>query len=153
MTFMTKPGTIIKIQLFQGSKAKDYFESKERFFLGKHLKSKYITPNQTFDYRSKSIRYAGIINEYGRTLTGMVRPNTIPLWTAEQVKNEFFIISTLMTLRKSYATKVGILDFMHLSHPKVTILAFQRKNITYYVSIDVKTKNIETLVSKIKRIL
>ncbi len=102
---------------------------------------------------SKSIRYAGIINEYGRTLTGMVRPNTIPLWSAEQVKNVFFIISTLMTLRKSYATKVGTLDFMHLSHPKVTILAFQRKNITYYVSIDVKTKNIETLVSKIKRIL
>ena len=102
---------------------------------------------------SKSIRYAGIINEYGRTLTGMVRPNTIPLWSSEEVKNEFFIISTLMTLRKLYAQKVGALDFLLLSHPKVTILAFQRKNITYYVSIDVKTKNIENLVSKIKKIL
>ncbi|HEY7367277.1 MAG TPA: hypothetical protein VH562_02315 [Nitrosopumilaceae archaeon] len=102
---------------------------------------------------SKSIRYAGIINEYGRTLTGLVRPNTIPLWSAEQVKNEFFIISTLMTLRKSYAQNVGTLDFLLLSHPKVTILAFQRKNITYYISIDVKTKNIESLVSKIKKIL
>ena len=30
---MTKPGIIIKIQLLQGSKAKDYFESKERLFL------------------------------------------------------------------------------------------------------------------------
>jgi len=102
---------------------------------------------------SKSIRYAGIINEYGRTLTGLVRPNTIPLWSAEQVKNEFFIISTLMTLRKSYAQNVGTLDFLLLSHPKVTILAFQRKNITYYISVDVKTKNIESLVSKIKKIL
>ncbi len=102
---------------------------------------------------SKSIRYAGIINEYGRTLTGLVRPNTIPLWSAEQVKNEFFIISTLMTLRKSYANKVGMLDFMQLSHPKVTILAFQRKNITFYVSMDVKIKNIETLISKIKKFL
>lgn len=102
---------------------------------------------------SKSIRYAGIINEYGRTLTGLVRPNTIPLWSAEQVKNEFFIISTLMTLRKSYAQNVGMLDFLLLSHPKVTILAFQRKNITYYISVDVKTKNIESLVSKIKKIL
>ncbi|MGQ0790855.1 MAG: hypothetical protein ACT4NJ_01355 [Nitrosopumilaceae archaeon] len=102
---------------------------------------------------SKSIRYAGIINEYGRTLTGMVRPNTIPLWSAEEVKNEFFIVSTLMTLRKLYAQKVGALDFLLLSHPKVTILVFQRKNITYYVSIDVKTKNIENLVSKIKKIL
>ena len=72
---------------------------------------------------------------------------------AEEVKNEFFIISTLMTLRKLYAQKVGVLDFLLLSHPKVTILAFQRKNITYYISIDVKTKNIENLVSKIKKIL
>ena len=102
---------------------------------------------------SKSIRYAGIINEYGRTLTGMVRPNTIPLWSAEQVKNEFFIISTLMTLRKSYTKKVGVLDYMQLSHPKVIILAFQRKNVTYYVSLDVKTKNIESIISKIKKIL
>jgi len=30
---MTKPGTIIKIQLLQGSNAKDYLESKERLFL------------------------------------------------------------------------------------------------------------------------
>jgi len=58
-----------------------------------------------------------------------------------------------MTLRKSYAKKIGALDFILLSHPKVTILAFQRKNITYYVSIDIKTKNIENLVSKIKKIL
>ncbi|HXV65889.1 MAG TPA: hypothetical protein VD731_01500 [Nitrosopumilaceae archaeon] len=102
---------------------------------------------------SKSIRYAGIINEYGRTLTGMVRPNTIPLWSAEEVKNEFFIISTLMTLRKLYAQKVGALDYLLLSHPKVTIIAFQRKNITYYVSIDIKTKNIEGLATKIKKII
>jgi len=33
MEFMTKPGAIIKIQLLQCSNAKDYFESKERFFL------------------------------------------------------------------------------------------------------------------------
>jgi len=30
---MTKAGAIIKIQLLQGSNAKDYFESKERLFL------------------------------------------------------------------------------------------------------------------------
>ena len=33
MTIMTKPGAIIKIQLLLGSQAKNYFESKERFFL------------------------------------------------------------------------------------------------------------------------
>ena len=34
MVFMTKPGAIIKIQLLQSSNARDYFESKERLFLG-----------------------------------------------------------------------------------------------------------------------
>ena len=33
MTIITKPGVIIKIQLLQGSQAKNYFESKERLFL------------------------------------------------------------------------------------------------------------------------
>lgn len=34
MTIITKHGVIIKIQLLQGSQAKNYFESKERLFLG-----------------------------------------------------------------------------------------------------------------------
>jgi len=33
MVIFTKPGTIIKIQLLQGSQARNYFESKERLFL------------------------------------------------------------------------------------------------------------------------
>lgn len=102
---------------------------------------------------SNSVRYAGVINEYGRTLTGIVKSGVIPLWNAEQVKNEFFIISTLMTLRKSYSQKVGPLDYLILQHPKVTLLAFQRKNITYYISIDVKTKKLDSLIPKIKKIL
>ncbi len=53
---------------------------------------------------SNSIRYAGIINVYGRTLTGIVRPTLKPLLKSEQVKNEFFIISTLMSLRKNTST-------------------------------------------------
>lgn len=102
---------------------------------------------------SKSIRYVGIINEFGRTLTGIVRPGVTPLWKAEQVKNEFFIISTLMSLRKSYAQKAGTLDFMILHHSRVTIVVFQQKNITYYVSINSSAKNVENLVSKIQKVL
>ena len=33
MVIFTKPGAIIKIQLLQGSHARNYFESKERLFL------------------------------------------------------------------------------------------------------------------------
>ena len=48
MKFMTKPGTIIKIQLLQGSMAKNYFESKERFFLGTILSKLQNTSNELY---------------------------------------------------------------------------------------------------------
>ena len=44
---------------------------------------------------SNNIRYSGVINSYGRTLTGTIKPNLKPLLNPEEVKNEFFIVSTL----------------------------------------------------------
>ena len=45
MKFMSKPGIIIKIQLLQGSEARNYFESKERLFLGTILSKLQNTDN------------------------------------------------------------------------------------------------------------
>ncbi len=99
---------------------------------------------------SNSIRYAGVINLYGRTLTGIVRPNLKPLLKSEQVKNEFFIISTLMSLRKNTST-VGRLEYMILQHQKITIVVLQKNDITYYVSINRKEKGLEKIISSIKK--
>ena len=93
-----------------------------------------IWKNKIVQYRKKcqnilslsdSIRYAGIVNAYGRTLTGIVRANVKPLLKSEQVKNEFFIISTLMTLRKETVNAIGKLDYVLLQHQKVSIIIFQ----------------------------
>ena len=100
---------------------------------------------------SNSIRYAGVINEYGRTLTGIIRPGVKPLLKSEQVKNEFFIISTLMTLRQEPSSAIGKLDYVVLKHQKVTILVFQKNKVTYYVSIDSKTKGIDKIIPKIQK--
>ena len=100
---------------------------------------------------STNIRYAGIINVYGRTLTGIVRPDLKPLLKSEQVKNEFFIISTLMTLRKDTVDAVGKLDYVLLQHQKVSIVIFQKNDVTYYVSIDRKEKNIDSIILSIKK--
>jgi len=102
---------------------------------------------------SNSIRYAGVINVYGRTLTGLVRPNLKPLLRSEQVKNEFFIISTLMSLRKNTANTVGKLEYVILQHQKITIVILQKNDITYYVSINRKEKNLEKIISSIKKII
>ena len=100
---------------------------------------------------SNSIRYAGVINVYGRTLTGMVQPNLKPLLKSEQVKNEFFIISTLMSLRKETVSTVGRLEHVILQHQKVIIVILQKDDVTFYVSIDRKEKSLGKILSSIKK--
>lgn len=102
---------------------------------------------------SSSVRYAGVINLYGRTLTGIVNPKLKPLLKPDQIKNEFFILSTLMTLRKDSANSVGKLEHVILQHQKVTVIILQKKDITYYVSIERKAKNLGKIISSIKKII
>ncbi len=102
---------------------------------------------------SDSIRYAGVINAYGRTLTGIVKPNVKPLLKSEQVKNEFFIASTLITLRKDTVSAIGKLDYVLLQHQKVSIVIFQKDDMIYYISIDRTEKDVDKIIEFIKKIL
>ena len=102
---------------------------------------------------SKSIRYVGAINEYGRTLTGIIRPGIKPLLKSEDAKNEFFIVSNLITLRNSQATVLGDLDYALLKHKKVILIIIPNRNVTFYITIDVNVKPISEVISKIKKIL
>ena len=101
---------------------------------------------------SESIRYVGVINEYGRTLTGIIKPGIKPLLGSEDAKNEFFIISNLITLRNSQATVLGNLDHALLYHKKVTILAIPSGNTIFYITLDAKVKTINDVISKIKKV-
>jgi len=102
---------------------------------------------------SNSVRYAGVINVYGRTLTGIIAPNQKPLLKSEQIKNEFFIISTLMSLRKNSSNAIGRLEHMILQHQKITIVVLQKNDITYWVSINRKEKYIKKIIASIKKII
>ena len=102
---------------------------------------------------SKSIRYVGAINEYGRTLTGIIRPGIKPLLKSEDAKNEFFIVSNLITLRNSQATVLGDLDYALLKHKKVILIIIPNRNATFYITIDINVKTISEIISKIKKIL
>ena len=102
---------------------------------------------------SNSIRYVGVINVYGRTLTGIINPSLKPLLKSEHLKNEFFIVSTLMSLRKDTSITFGKLEHIILQHQKVTIIILHKNDITYYVSINKKEKGIEKIISLIKKII
>jgi hypothetical protein len=102
---------------------------------------------------SDHVRYAGVINAYGRTLTGIIKPNVKPLLKSEEIKNEFFIVSTLISLRQSSENDLGKLDYVILKHSKTNIIILHKNNVTFYISINPKEKNSEQLVLKIKKII
>ncbi len=100
---------------------------------------------------SKKIRYVCVINQYGRTLAGTVRPGIKPLLSAENARNEFFLASGLLGMRESTARPLGRLDYVTMRHEKVIIVLLRRNGLVYYVSIDAGVRDIAKLVTRIKR--
>ena len=127
------------------------------------------TPNQKWSdeivaYRKKcqrillvssSIRYVGLINEYGRTLTGIIKQGTNPLLKPDQVRNEFFLISTMLSMRSTNYSSIGDMDYAIFKHKKVTLLAFSRKEGTYYISMGegATFDSLSEIISKIKKLI
>ena len=112
---------------------------------------KYKKQCQSIIEISNNIRYVGVINNYGRTLTGVIQPNLKPLLKSEEVKHEFFIISTLFSLRKEGANSLGKLDHIILKHSKVNVIVFHKSNVTFYISINSKEKSLDKIISLIKK--
>ena len=119
----------------------------------KTIISKYKKQCQNILKISNNVRYAGVINLYGRTLTGIVNTKLKPLLKSEQIRNEFFILSTLMTLRKDSVNSVGKLEHAILQHQKVTIVILQKNNIIYYISVERNAKNLNKIISSMKKIV
>jgi hypothetical protein len=102
---------------------------------------------------SNSIRYVGIINEYGKTLTGVLKSGLSPLFTRNQVRDEFFAISSFMKLRTKTATSIGKLNYILLNHQKVNSLIFQSGKIIYYITFSKNAIPSEALIKKINSVV
>ncbi|HXX05594.1 MAG TPA: hypothetical protein VEJ68_02115 [Candidatus Bathyarchaeia archaeon] len=127
------------------------------------------TPNQKWNeeiahYRKKcqqimtissSIRYVGLVNPYGRTLTGVIKPGTSILLKSDAARNEFFLVSTLFNMRNKISSSIGNMEYAILKHNKITLIVFQSKEGIYYISISksMTADSIANLISKIKKIV
>ena len=70
----------------------------------------------------------------------------------KQIRDEFSIISTLISLRNDITIDtIGKLSYVKFEHQKVTVLALQKKNVTYYVTVNRKEKDLEKIISEIKK--
>jgi hypothetical protein len=102
---------------------------------------------------SKNIRYAGVFNEYGRTISGKIRPGVKPLFSSNAVREEFFAIASIMKLRRKSARELGNVEFIQITHKKINILLFYKNHMTYYITINSKRKPTAMLINKIKKII
>lgn len=127
------------------------------------------TPNQKwneeiFRYKKKcqqiiglssSIRYVGLVNEYGRTLTGIIKSGTNILLKPESARNEFFLVSTMFNMRNKIDAAIGKMNYAIFKHDKITLVVFQSKEGIYYVSIsrNVTVDEIAKIIAKIKKVI
>ena len=102
---------------------------------------------------SKDIRYAGVFNEYGRTISGKIKSGVKPIFSPDSVRHEFFAIASMMRLREKTSKTLGDVDSIPLIHKKINILLFYKNGITYYITINKKNKLNTVLLSKLKKII
>ena len=88
---------------------------------------------------SEKIRYVGIINRFGRTLSGKLRKNVKPLLSPEQARDEHFIESVRQQLRNSFESSIGKTVFSITKNEFVTLVLVPSKtndDVLYYVTVD-----------------
>ena len=88
---------------------------------------------------SEKIRYIGIINRFGRTLSGKLRKNVKPLLSPEQARDEHFIESMRQQLRNSFESSIGKTVFSITKNEFVTLVLVPSKTndgVLYYVTVD-----------------
>lgn len=105
---------------------------------------------------SQKIRYVGMINNFGKTISGQLRSGLIPLLNVEQAVNEHFIEATRNQLRKAFDSTLGGTLYTLTVNEKVITLTFPLPSGGYYyitldsdISKDDLAKLIDSLTQKI----
>ena len=94
---------------------------------------------------SPRIRYAGIINKFGRTLAGGLRKGVVPLLRPDEARNEHFIEATRNQLRRSFEKTIGLAEYTFTENEKVKILTIAGQEHFYYITMDKVTSANEVM--------
>jgi hypothetical protein len=104
---------------------------------------------------SPRIRYAGIINKFGRTLAGGLRKGVVPLLKPDEARNEHFIEATRNQLRKSFEKSIGQEEYTLTENEKVKILTLSSEEYFYYITMDKETSinEVMKIMDDVKRLV
>jgi len=105
---------------------------------------------------SDKIRYIGILNKFGRTISGKLRKNTKPLLSPDQARDEHFIESVRQQLRNSFNGSIGKTQFSITKNEFVILILVPSKNqdVLYYITIDKDTTltDVNDIITKVKEL-
>ncbi len=88
---------------------------------------------------SPRIRYAGVMNRFGRTLAGGLRKGVVPLLKPDEARNEYFIEATRDQLRRTFEKSIGKTEYTFTENAKVKILTISGAENFYYITMDKDT--------------
>jgi hypothetical protein len=72
---------------------------------------------------SPKVRYAGIMNAFGRTVAGALRKGVAPLLKPEEAKSEYFIEASRTQMRRQFEQSIGKTEYTLTENEKVKILS------------------------------
>ena len=121
--------------------------------------SKQNTQFQIHEVRCKSlldcdeIRFAGIINEDGRLVSGGFKQGLAPLEADEEKLESFMKFVSKISLRKEYDDSLGPINYLAARRDKVVLISFPfpLSRILLLISAE-PSVNIENLASKVIKI-
>ncbi len=104
---------------------------------------------------SPRIRYAGIMNKFGRTLAGGLRKGVVPLLKQDEARNEYFIEATRNQLRKNFEKSIGKTEFTFTENEKVKILTTSSEDHFYYITMDkdAPTDEVPRIIEAVKKLV
>jgi hypothetical protein len=104
---------------------------------------------------SPRIRYAGIMNRFGRTLAGALRKGVVPMLKPEEARNEYFIEATRNQLRRNFEKSIGKAQYTFTENEKVKILTMSTEEHFFYITMDKETPQSEVaaIIDSAKKLL
>jgi hypothetical protein len=104
---------------------------------------------------SLRIRYAGIMNKFGRTLAGGLRKGVVPLLKQDEARNEYFIEATRNQLRKNFEKSIGKTEYTFTENQKVKILTIASEDHFYYITMDkdATTGEVTKIIEAVKNLV
>lgn len=104
---------------------------------------------------SPKIRYAGIMNAFGRTVAGALRKGVTPLLKPEEARSEYFIEASRSQMRRQFEQSIGRTEYTLTENEKVKILTVPGRDRFVYVTMDKDTapSEVAKIIESVKKMM